>query len=479
MNPFNNFHAANLKEYISLDKWAKQDFRPKIRFDLIPGNSYAFSAEIKKCSRQFGYGSLLNVTTRHDVDATNPNVIIYKDHVNMINTWNKIEDNSIVKNANEVKGTRDWTSSATIQIDKTTAVRSKVGTAAALTKISKKKIMECWKSTIVASQVMALLMPEAQASIKIHKNAYLWMDPQTDELLKDGCLLLNEALKLIYPDVQANVYMELVKIKSIKPVDYAFNMVKWHSAIESKCILIKQKLPGAYHESQYIMDYLDASLTAEVKSFKAEINIIWNKYLRRNPNKWTASYISGEIIKTYNNMSKDGTWKHEIGKKEQIIALTTKVAELQMKLEKQIVSFATQAKKEITPVIDANNKIRQGKKDGPYTVPAWCLIKKEDTVVVNGKTYHWCIGEHYSSGTKHNGMYAGHKLCDHEAWQARIDLERNARFNGRKPVKAPKSEEAPTQKLGLNNKLRNAFCTQASLSAEAIDRIWEDAQVNE
>jgi hypothetical protein len=99
-NPFNNFHAANSKEYISLDKGAKQDFRPKICFDLIPGNSDAFSAEIEKCSRQFGYGSLLNVPTRRDVDATNPNVIIYKDHVNMINTWNKIDDYSIAKNAN-------------------------------------------------------------------------------------------------------------------------------------------------------------------------------------------------------------------------------------------------------------------------------------------------------------------------------------------------------------------------------------------
>ncbi len=30
------------------------------------------------------------------------------------------------------------------------------------------------------------------------------------------------------------------------------------------------------------------------------------------------------------------------------------------------------------------------------------------------------------------------------------------------------------QKLTLNNKLCNAFCTQAGLSAEAVDRIWED-----
>jgi hypothetical protein len=57
-NPYNNYQAANSKEYISLDKGAKQDFRPETRFDIIPGNSDLFSAEIEKCSTQFGYGAL-------------------------------------------------------------------------------------------------------------------------------------------------------------------------------------------------------------------------------------------------------------------------------------------------------------------------------------------------------------------------------------------------------------------------------------
>ncbi len=54
------------------------------------------------------------------------------------------------------------------------------------------------------------------------------------------------------------------------------------------------------------MDYLDASLTIEAKSFKAEVNIIRNRYLRGNPDGWNATYIAGEIIKTYNNMFEDG-----------------------------------------------------------------------------------------------------------------------------------------------------------------------------
>ncbi len=59
--------------------------------------------------------------------------------------------------------------------------------------------------------------------------------------------------------------------------------MKWHSAMESKRISIDTKVPGAYHESQYIMDYLNASLTIEAKSFKAEVNIICNRYLQGNP----------------------------------------------------------------------------------------------------------------------------------------------------------------------------------------------------
>jgi hypothetical protein len=366
INPYNNFQAANLKEYISLDKGAKQEFHPKTRFDLIPGNSDPFSSKIKKCSKQFGYGPLLNVPTNRNVDATDTNAITYKDPINIIDTWNKITDDLIAKNANETWGTCNWTIPINMQIEALSDTGGELGVVAVISKIGKKKFMERWKFSIFAYQVMALLTPEDQASIKIHKKAYLWTDPLTDEIVEDGRLLLNEVLKLMRPDVQANVYMELAKIKSIKPFNYAFNMVKWHSAIKSKCIMIEQKLPGSYHELQYIMDYLDAAHSVEVKSFKAEVSIIRNRYLCGNPDKWTALYINGKIIKTYNNMSEDGTWKCKIGEKDQIIALTMKVSELQSKLEKQVAAFATQAKKEITPVEIKGP--RHNKKDGPYTV---------------------------------------------------------------------------------------------------------------
>jgi hypothetical protein len=97
--PYNNFQSANSKECIALDKGAKKDFHPKTRFDIIPGNSDAFSAEMKIYSTQFGFGSLLNDPSNRDVDAADANVITYKQPINMIKTWNKMTDNISAKSA--------------------------------------------------------------------------------------------------------------------------------------------------------------------------------------------------------------------------------------------------------------------------------------------------------------------------------------------------------------------------------------------
>ncbi len=48
-------------------------------------------------------------------------------------------------------------------------------------------------------------------------------------------------------------------------------------------------------------------------------------------------------------MFEDGTWKRELGEKDQIIALSTKVVKLQVNLNKQVIALATQEKKEVTP----------------------------------------------------------------------------------------------------------------------------------
>jgi hypothetical protein len=109
----------------------------------------------------------------------------------------------------------------------------------------------------------------------------------------------------------------------------------------------------------------------------------------------------------------------------------------------------------------------------------------EDKVTMNGNGYHWCTKDHYSGGQKYNRMYANHKEKDHDSWRKLIDDKRATcnsiknQNNNAAPAPVPSAAPAAAQKLTLNDKLCNACCTQAGLSAEAVDRIWADAQGKE
>ncbi len=136
-------------------------------------------------------------------------------------------------------------------------------------------------------------------------------------------------------------------------------------------------------------------------------------------------------------MFEDGTWKREIGKKDQIITLTTKkLSEMQSKFDQQVASFATQIKKEITP-ISTSNQDRESRrpKRAPYKVAAWRLVKKEDNIIVNGRDFHWCTGDHYSGGVKHNRMYANYKSSDHNAGAIALTTQKQIRNLGKHPMK--------------------------------------------
>ncbi len=98
-----------MKEFISLDKAAKQDFRPGTRYNLLPGNADSFAVDLEKYAKHYGYSFLLNIPSTHAVDATNVNSFVYSDQVHMLETWNQVTDANIAINANKIWGTHDWT----------------------------------------------------------------------------------------------------------------------------------------------------------------------------------------------------------------------------------------------------------------------------------------------------------------------------------------------------------------------------------
>jgi hypothetical protein len=52
-NPYNKYFASDSKEFIALDKSAKQDFNPDKRFDLLPEYADAFAVEVEKYAKEW------------------------------------------------------------------------------------------------------------------------------------------------------------------------------------------------------------------------------------------------------------------------------------------------------------------------------------------------------------------------------------------------------------------------------------------
>jgi hypothetical protein len=100
-NPYNNYYPANSKDFISLDKLAKQDFQPETRYYLLPGNADSFAANFKIKSKQFGHGFLFNVPATCQVDPSNANVFTYSNHIHMLQTCTRVTDDHVAINANE------------------------------------------------------------------------------------------------------------------------------------------------------------------------------------------------------------------------------------------------------------------------------------------------------------------------------------------------------------------------------------------
>jgi hypothetical protein len=92
MNPYNNYYAADSKEFIAFDKSTKQDFCPDTHFDLLPGNADAFASEIEKYAKQFGYSFLLNIPTTCQVKTTKATLFTYSNLNHMLETWNRVTD---------------------------------------------------------------------------------------------------------------------------------------------------------------------------------------------------------------------------------------------------------------------------------------------------------------------------------------------------------------------------------------------------
>ena len=75
---------------------------------------------------------------------------------------------------------------------------------------------------------------------------------------------------------------------------------------------------------------------------------------------------------------------------------------MQGTIKSSTIAFATNYEGQATSQPIKRNHHTQ---KGPYTVNVWGLVKKEDTVTVDEKTWYWCTKDRYSKGIVYTRIY--------------------------------------------------------------------------
>ena len=217
-NPYSSYHASNSKEFIELNRAALIHFKPNKQFDLLPSSADAFATALEASSKRFSYhGSLKRIPTTwtiHPADGT----ITFGNHRDLLESWNQISLETILRNANETWGDETWTNTVPHAIENLSNARGEItdGVRGTLNDAGKRIFLHCWRSTMMAHHYMELLTPKAQGLMKIYQSQYEWFHDKSSKTTQDGLTLTTIILQKMRPNVRINVFNEILKIKQLK-----------------------------------------------------------------------------------------------------------------------------------------------------------------------------------------------------------------------------------------------------------------------
>jgi len=167
--------------------------------------------------------------------------------------------------------------------------------------------------------------------LKVHEKEFEWFNEETGKTMVDGLTIAQIIFAKARPNVKVNVFAQLDRMKKIAPSDFNYDMVRWLAEMEATRVDIELKLKGVYHEDQFILDVFAGCEQVKCKTFKDEMTRMKNRWLLNNPDNWSCSYITTTMLMHYTNMNAPGvdTWAKESAETNQIIALTTRIQELE------------------------------------------------------------------------------------------------------------------------------------------------------
>ena len=313
------------------------------------------------------------------------------------------------------------------------------------------------RAKMIAKALEGHLTQSSMRKLLLHKKQFRWVD--ADGIFHDdGPTMVKLILAIINPSTCIGMQCLKVHIETATLSKHANNVVDMLDFMQEN-----------YDKIIAANDTFDDLVRHIFRALLTCPNHIFRDLIQRTKDDWD---IGGDIdadslslmAKTkYNNMFLAGEWTQLDPKDAKIAALTTRLATIeQLRAGNPTPSSKTSG----TIGSDTLNVA------GMTNLPVWRTIKKGESIVSDGKTYHWC--PHHVLQGKFDGLYMPHKAEEHDAWKAE-KKERRDKYN--KKSSAPPSNEptpssvsdAPT--LGLSERMKAALLTDCGMPQSDVDRM--------
>ncbi len=331
----------------------------------------------------------------------------------------------------------------------------------------KKVFYDCVNASVLAKLIENVLTTIGFQDLLLQKDMFTFTNNATGEIHFDGPTMLKIILTQIDPDTIVGMDTLKAQLESMKLHEYGNDVAKMLTSMQS----IYNTLKENGHEPDSYRCYVYTALTSGPN---ADFNAFMQRIMDdiQSGNGYHKNITTDNLIITartkYNNMVADKTWGKVDPRDAKIMALTTALKELKK---------AGPSKPK-----DAANATDAGGKGNKFAaLDEWRMKFDGDVKVVSGRTFYWC--KHHK-GKHYDGLYvSSHSTEHHDAWVKDKCASRDGRYLPKNAVRAPSKpndKDAVTKKstLGLTDKLKQVLMTNACMSKEDVNKMYQLAQEN-
>lgn len=281
---------------------------------------------------------------------------------------------------------------------------------------------------MIGLRIIGSLTTKGFDSLNINKSQYIWTDAQGQSYY-DGCVILFLILQHCNPSTR-------VGVSDLKQTIRACTLPKFnHNVTEmtNKMIECRNEIQARkFTHDDMVLDLFAALLTSKNEEFC--------QMIRSEKTKWelgaediTADTLVTMAVTKYNNLDRQKLWSKSSEKDEKIVALTTKLEDLEKKVKSGKAGSSS----------GGGSGAGAGKASSYDKIAQWRLKKSFGDHIdsKDGKEWWWC--------TKHQdgkGLYVRHAPADHgKPYQPKGDSA---------------SSSSQKKTLTLNDNLKKAMVTK-------------------